>query len=372
MNYTKMDDYIQAIRLLSKNKLYIAGAGKYGEILGQYFDKHGIPWVAYADKRKMSQQTNGKRTYTYEDLDLSEGYYVISTYIHRQEIMQELINRDVEEDRIIVYEDQEIFYDVYDDLIHWKKHTDRIKDFYRKHEGKRCFVIGNGPSLRTEDLERLKDDLTFASNSIYAVYSSTNWRPTYYCAWDPIFCREIMSEKQNMSVLMDGCEAAFTSILGEGMQYRDDIDMRKLYYMRTISKKSENKLPLFSSDCCEQVYAAGSITYGMLQLAVYMGFTQIYLLGMDFSYSVEQHEDDTIVRNNVCNHMEEIEKEEAKRFYKKTVDRHGDSYVASIDLQLAGFQAAKEYTDAHNIKIYNATRGGKLEVFERVNFDSLF
>ena len=34
--------------------------------------------------------------------------------------------------------------------------------------------------------------------------------------------------------------------------------------------------------------------------------------------------------------------------------------------------AAKKYADEHDIKIYNATRGGKLEVFPRVDFDSLF
>ena len=43
-----------------------------------------------------------------------------------------------------------------------------------------------------------------------------------------------------------------------------------------------------------------------------------------------------------------------------------------MDLQLAGYQKAKQYADAHGIKIYNATRGGKLEVFPRVDFDSLF
>lgn len=40
--------------------------------------------------------------------------------------------------------------------------------------------------------------------------------------------------------------------------------------------------------------------------------------------------------------------------------------------QLRGYVAAKQYADSHGIKIYNATRGGKLEVFTRVDFGSLF
>jgi len=43
-----------------------------------------------------------------------------------------------------------------------------------------------------------------------------------------------------------------------------------------------------------------------------------------------------------------------------------------VDLMIAGYQAARDYADNNGLKIYNATRGGKLEVFERVDFGSLF
>ena len=69
--------------------------------------------------------------------------------------------------------------------------------------------------------------------------------------------------------------------------------------------------------------------------------------------------------------MKEIEWEEQK-FYKAISKKYNESYMADIDLQLAGYKAAKEYVDSHGIEIYNATRGGKLEVFPRVNFDDLF
>ena len=35
------------------------------------------------------------------------------------------------------------------------------------------------------------------------------------------------------------------------------------------------------------------------------------------------------------------------------------------------YEVCDTYAKAHGIKIYNATRGGKLEVFERVDFDDL-
>lgn len=49
-----------------------------------------------------------------------------------------------------------------------------------------------------------------------------------------------------------------------------------------------------------------------------------------------------------------------------------DYVVFPLDFATMTFEKAREYADGHGIKIYNATRGGKLEVFERVNFDKLF
>ena len=43
-----------------------------------------------------------------------------------------------------------------------------------------------------------------------------------------------------------------------------------------------------------------------------------------------------------------------------------------MDVTYNAFEVAKQYADSHEIKIYNDTRGGKLEVFERKNLDEVF
>ena len=371
MKYIETNKYIDTIYSLSNKKLYIVGAGKCGEVLGEYCDKYGIVWEGYIDKRASLIQKKGKKIYSYEEIKGNEGYYLISTYIYRKEIVEELRKNRINLDKIIIYENQNIFYDIYEDIIHWKKYTNKIKRFFRIHEDERCFIIGNGPSLRIEDLEKLKREFTFASNSIYALYQFTDWRPTYYCAWDPIFCKKMMSDKENIMTIMNGCKATFTSILSEGIKYRDDKDITQLYYVRSVLEEDETGWPRFSTDCGEQVYASGSITYVMLQLAVYMGFKDIHLLGMDFNYSVERYKDGTIIINDIGDHMDQIQKEESK-IVSEIKKRYNVSYIADKDIQLMGYQATKEYANTHKIKIYNATRGGKLEVFERVDFDNIF
>lgn len=369
MEYMTTKAFIGAIKELAESKVYIAGAGKYGELLGKYFEKYQIAWDGYVDKFPKAEKINGKKIYSYEEI--RSGYYIISSYRLRDEIIKELENIGTGSDHIILYENPKIFFELCDDLFELRRHTERIKKFFKKHVGKRCFIIGNGPSLKIEDLEKTDGEITFASNCIYALYAHTKWRPTYYCGGDPFFCKQMMSDKKSLAMIMDGCEAMFTSATGEGIQYRDDSEIKNLYYIRRVNKIEKSGLPAFSLDCSEQVYLSGTITYDMLQLAVYMGFKQIYLLGMDFNYSVERHHDGSVIKKNISNHMNEIEKEQ-KQFNGKVSKRYGVPYLADVDIQLAAFQAAKQYADVQDIEIYNATRGGKLEVFPRVDFDVLF
>ena len=92
---------------------------------------------------------------------------------------------------------------------------------------------------------------------------------------------------------------------------------------------------------------------------------------MDMSFSVERYKDGRVQINTTDNHVKMIEKEEEK-FKEDLKAIHGYSYIADVDMQLDGYKAAKKYAEENGIKIYNATRGGKLEIFERVEYDTLF
>lgn len=372
MEYKDINEFTAALEVLSKVKKFIVGAGTYGGILGQYFDKHNIEWEGFVDKNSDLSFKNGKKVISYQNIRQEDAYYIISPYLYKQEIFYELKKQGIPEEKIIMYGEQDIFYEIYDDLVHWKQYTDRLKEYRGKYEGKRCFIIGNGPSLTLSDLERLKGEITFACNSIYAVYEHTFWRPSFHCAWDNIFCKKMMSKKEDMKKLTSECGAFFTTILGDGFQYRECEDIGNLFFIKSEQAVSENTgLPLFSEDCSKQIYSSGTVTYMMLQLAVYMGFSKIYLLGMDTSFSTERFKDGKVVVKRMINHQNLIE-ENDEIFSKSIMQKYGYTYIADIDLQMEAYQSAQQYADSHKIKIYNATRGGKLEIFERVDFDSLF
>ena len=92
-----------------------------------------------------------------------------------------------------------------------------------------------------------------------------------------------------------------------------------------------------------------------------MGFDEIYLLGMDNRYKFSQLRDGTIIRNEgVCNYFGEEAKEEP---LPKTAPETWEMDVA--------YEYAEKYSREHGFRIYNATRGGFLEKFERVNLDEV-
>lgn len=228
-----------------------------------------------------------------------------------------------------------------------------IKTLRGKFDGKRCFIIGNGPSLEIEDLEKLENEYTFSANRIYKVFDKTNWRPTYYLAVDPNFIRTSWRELDDFKF--------GEMFLGTDLSFDMSVFKNKATRIFEYTKFKVNKwndLTAHVSEDVSEYFSVGyTVTFSSIQLAIYMGFKEIYLLGVDFSYSVIRDAHGKIHKDNSVKDYFFGEK------YAETVQSYNSS--------LHAYQVAKEYADSHGIKIYNATRGGKLEVFERTDFDSV-
>lgn len=229
--------------------------------------------------------------------------------------------------------------------------SDEIKEYYNpiiegykdKYTGKRCFIIGNGPSLKACDLDLLKQngEISFGVNSIYYAFEKTDWRPTFYVVVQGWGCPEMYDQLESI-----GCQCAFIGDTDDEF-WREEHDKR-IQKFHVVCDVNESRMPLFSEDFSRKCYAGGTVVYSCMQLAAYMGFEEIYLIGVDFSYGQQESS--------------------YEHFY-------GADSVVSIgytERVALAYQAAKKYADTHRIKIYNATRGGKLELFERVNFDEIF
>jgi hypothetical protein len=228
----------------------------------------------------------------------------------------------------------------------------KLKKFKNKHKGKRCFIIGNGPSLTGEDLDKLKNEVTFAFNRIYYIFDKTDWRPTYYCSEDD---KTIFKSKEEINKLT--LENKFFPV---NFPWDYKIDFKNAnYYLFKFG--DENVEPIFSEDIVKGIYWGNTVAYTAIQMAVYMGIKEIYLLGVDHSFSKMVNDKGEIVID-----------ETAKDYFSENYNTDkADLYIPNIEVSTRAFISAKRYADEHKIKIYNATRGGKLEVFERVDFNNI-
>ena len=235
-----------------------------------------------------------------------------------------------------------------------KNKTDKnyvsLKKYKNIHQGKRCFIIATGPSLTVSDLEMLKNEYTFSMNSIYVSYEKTDWRPTYYVIQDPF-----VYEKINENLDFSDYKSTFIGsiITGKFSVKRENnvnIFPLDLLYQQIPNKKYHTK---FSDDIYSRVYSGYNVAYSALQIAVYMGFKEIYLLGADCNYLQDKKY-----------FADDKSRGEEKYFTKKF-------YASNTDKFILAYEVAKEFADKNDIKIYNATRGGLLEVYPRVDIDQL-
>lgn len=228
--------------------------------------------------------------------------------------------------------------------------------------GQRCFIIGNGPSLKPGDLELLRDEYTFAANRIHLIYDKTGWRPTFYLCQDKDMLK---AEADTIRKNQCGCFIGYNSMVKNGVH----LDNVNAYLMddRAILRRKK-KLP-FSYDCGKWVADGTTVTYSAIQLAVYMGFTKIYLLGMD------HHFPHTIDKNRNISYDASVQSHFDPRYKEayEAVEQKKKIVLAVYDKEMAeeAYRSALEAAKDRGTEIFNVTRGGELEIFPRIRLEQV-
>lgn len=231
----------------------------------------------------------------------------------------------------------------------------RLKSLQKIHAGSRCFIVGNGPSLTAADLNRLEQngEISFAFNRIYHIFDQTTWRPTYYISQDEKMLAGSMSE---VSALKAG-----QKFIPAEMRWYMDIDVPGAQTFHIVNRDIDD-LPDFSDNIAREVINSKTVVYTAAQFAVYMGITEIYLIGVDHHFRVSRNNaGEIMLDNSVKDYFTDRYNEDKEKLYIPNTEKSTLTYVAM-----------KRHCEERGIRVFNATRGGKLEVFPRVRFDDLF
>ena len=214
-------------------------------------------------------------------------------------------------------------------------------------EGARCFIIGNGPSLTINDLELLKNEDCFAANLIFNIFDKTSWRPKYY----------IIQDRYADTGNVIDCMTIPYIFISDYYWRKRGVNNKNAYCIRAKRNDIKNDV-LFSDDISKWISNMPTVTYSMIQIAVYMGYSEIYLIGMDHNYSLEYDKDGHVIRN------EKIK----SHFFQ---DKNPEDVIADIEAMNRAYLMAKKYADVNGIKIVNATRGGALNWFPRADLEKI-
>lgn len=218
-----------------------------------------------------------------------------------------------------------------------------LKAMENMYDGKRCFIACTGPSLTIADLESLKNEYVFGMNSLALIHEKTNWKPDFYGIEDANVYRNlenvINSTDNGLVFYSQELKKSFRVPEGSIPFYRDSA-----YHLYEFLHG--NYFSRFSNNCYVRVFDGYSITYSVIQLAAYLGFKDIYLIGADCK---KTGKNDHFIEHGVA-------------------DPVGDT---AAERMISSYKVAAKYAKKYGFNIYNATRGGYLEVFERVNLDEI-
>lgn len=222
------------------------------------------------------------------------------------------------------------------------------------HCGERCFIIGNGPSLATDDLDKLKNEFTFASNRIYNLFSKTDWRPSIYMSVDNDVIRHEHEKMEQLTLPVQ--------LINITSKAYSNFDPRKVHFFTMygpyIIRQYKYRKRDISKNPAKYFSMSYSVTCLEIELAIYMGFKEIYLLGCDHNYShYINAQGKYVIDNKVQDYCAGIERKTFTMQFK--------------DATTSCYQAYQEYAQTHDVKIYNATRGGQLEVYPRVRLEEV-
>lgn len=243
----------------------------------------------------------------------------------------------------------------------FSKNSKKLKAYKNKYKGKRCFLVGNGPSLTAQDLDMIKDEISFGCNLITKIYDKTQWRPTFHCLADALYAKHNGEELIN-----ELCSDVFalSTAYKHLSKYDFKYDMISIDFISNKpSRKYKVKMPIAYS------FPAGTVMSLMLCLALYMGFDEICLLGVDATSSlsssghfIKGYMNDSVKRADMKRVAKKLKKsfiteeEVAKYYYDRVINAYG---------------IIEEYAKKKNVKIYNCTRGGALEVYERKKLEDV-
>jgi len=230
----------------------------------------------------------------------------------------------------------------------WRRESIRklvaLKD---SHKGERCFVVGNGPSLKSMDLSKLQSDFSFGFNRIFLAAAELGFTPSCIVSINDLVIEQSVAELQ---VLQMPKFFAWRARKWLNM----DADTHFIYTSYTG--------PGFSRDVTSRVWEGATVTNVALQLAYHMGFSKVILIGVDHNFA-SQGTPNTMVTSTG---------DDPNHFSGAYFAKGFRWQLPDLETSERGYRNARQAFEADGRQVVDATVGGKLTIFPKVDYNTLF
>ena len=254
----------------------------------------------------------------------------------------------------------------YQILRSFHKNENHIIDWSRlkgKYLGKRIFLIGNGPSLNKTPLYYLKNEFTICFNRFLLMTERLNWNPNFFMAVDDLVLEDLFENIDEILQFTD--YAFFPDIHFRGQKFYKKIDNDNIYWVHQMFGRG------FSNDL-PSIYQGGSVIYEAFQVLKYLGFYEVYFVGVDMNFTT--HDSASYIRKNHPSAVSVLD-DDPNHFdprYFGVNKRFHQPKKHIIDNILENLNFLSSYINDTDFKIINAGYDSKVKCFPNIHFESLF
>ena len=215
------------------------------------------------------------------------------------------------------------------------------------HRGQRGFIIGNGPSLKKTDLSRLRDEYTFGMNRFYMLFPELGFTTSYFLSVNSLVIEQCAEDIRALPM------PKFISWRSREL-IQPTADLIHLHTTYTG--------PKFASDARGRLWEGATVTYVALQLAFHMGFDQVILIGVDHSFVSKGKPNTTVVSKG----------DDPNHFHAGYFGKGFRWQLPDLDTSERAYHMARQAYEEAGRHVLDATIGGRLTVFPKVDYSSIF
>jgi hypothetical protein len=231
-------------------------------------------------------------------------------------------------------------------LAYWRG-VKQLRTYANRHVDKRCFIIGNGPSLRKMDLAPLKNEITFGLNRIYLLFESIGFTTTYHVTFNNYVIEQCAEEIAKLP-----CPKFV------GWHARRLMPATP----STVFLRSRSG-PRFCTDiAADGVWEGATVTFVAMQIAYYMGFRKVILIGVDHSFQTKGTPHELVVS----------EGDDPNHFHPNYFGKGFRWNLPDLETSELAYKLARRQFELAGREILDATVEGKLQVFPKVDYAKLF